>query len=128
MAETDRLTGLPNRFVCMTKFDDLIAGGELFSLTFLDVDLFKNINDALGHNIGDEVLKAVASVLADFDGQCFFAARLGGDEFALIAHGDANRMGGDAIIGAVRRGSKSFGRTISISRPSRSPAAAPIFR
>jgi len=102
MAETDHLTGLPNRFVCMTRLDDLIAGGELFSLTFLDVDLFKNINDALGHNIGDEVLKAVASVLADFDAQCFFAARLGGDEFALIAHGDANRLGGDALIGAVR--------------------------
>lgn len=102
MAETDHLTGLPNRFVCMTRLDDLIAGGELFSLTFLDVDLFKNINDALGHNIGDEVLKAVASVLADFDAQCFFAARLGGDEFALIAHGDANRISGDALIGAVR--------------------------
>jgi diguanylate cyclase (GGDEF)-like protein len=104
MAETDNLTGLPNRFLCMTKLDGLIASGERFSLTFLDVDLFKNINDALGHNIGDEVLKAVGSVLASFDDESSFAARLGGDEFALMAFGDRTRMRGEEItLTAIKR-------------------------
>ena len=102
MAETDCLTGLPNRTLCMTKLDGLIANGERFCLTFLDVDLFKNINDALGHNVGDEVLKAVGSVLANFDRRFYFAARLGGDEFALIAEGDRNRMNGEESIQAVK--------------------------
>ncbi|MCI4677676.1 bifunctional diguanylate cyclase/phosphodiesterase [Rhodoblastus acidophilus] len=85
LAETDNLTGLPNRFLFMTKLDALIASEEPFSLTLLDIDLFKNINDGLGHNIGDEALKAVGGVLATCEEQHGFAARLGGDEFAVIA-------------------------------------------
>ena len=103
MAETDSLTGLPNRFLCMTKLDGLIASGGEFSLTFFDIDLFKNINDALGHNIGDEVLKAVGGILANFDKAFYFAARLGGDEFAVIAYGDRGLMNGEKIIQAVKK-------------------------
>jgi diguanylate cyclase (GGDEF)-like protein len=111
MAETDHLTGLPNRFLCMTKLDSLIAARRQFSLTFLDVDLFKNINDALGHNIGDEVLKAIAVVLANFDDEFCFAARLGGDEFAVIAFSDQDRMSGAEIMRIVMSRVESLRKT-----------------
>jgi diguanylate cyclase (GGDEF)-like protein len=102
LAETDNLTGLANRFLFMTKLDGVIASGERFSLTLLDIDLFKNVNDALGHNIGDEVLKAVGGVLATLDERRCFAARLGGDEFALIVDDERNQMSGEKIILAVK--------------------------
>jgi diguanylate cyclase (GGDEF)-like protein len=102
LAETDNLTGLANRFLCMRRLDELIARGERFSLTLLDVDLFKNINDTLGHNVGDEVLKAVARVLASFERRNCFAARLGGDEFALITQGPRGQASGGELVGAIR--------------------------
>lgn len=102
MAETDSLTGLANRLRFLTELDESIASGRPFSLTLLDIDLFKNINDALGHSVGDEVLKAVGSVLSTFEDQNRFAARLGGDEFALIdARGDAAAPG-ETIFEIVR--------------------------
>ena len=102
MAETDSLTGLANRFRFLTRLDDCIENGRPFSLTLLDVDLFKNVNDALGHSVGDEVLKAVGRVLATFEAENCFAARLGGDEFALIdARGTFVPMGA-ALFEAVR--------------------------
>ena len=102
MAETDNLTGLPNRLLFMTKLDGAIASGKPFSLTLLDIDLFKNINDALGHNIGDAVLKAVGGILATFDEPRCFAARLGGDEFALIIDGEQNQTSAEKIVLAVK--------------------------
>ncbi|MGO8739463.1 putative bifunctional diguanylate cyclase/phosphodiesterase [Rhodoblastus sp.] len=104
LAETDNLTGLANRFLFMTRLDDLIARGEPFSLTLLDIDLFKNINDALGHNIGDEALKAVGGVLAACAEKDCFAARLGGDEFGIIASRGADHKGGADAIGQVKKG------------------------
>jgi diguanylate cyclase (GGDEF)-like protein len=103
MAETDSLSGLANRFLFMTKLDDLIAKEEQISLTLLDVDLFKNINDALGHNTGDEVLKLIGGVLATFEQGLCFAARLGGDEFALVADRSHNQRNGDEIISAIKK-------------------------
>jgi len=92
MAETDSLTGLANRFRFLTRLDDCIENGRPFSLTLLDVDLFKNVNDALGHSVG----------LATFEAENCFAARLGGDEFALIdARGTFVPMGA-ALFEAVR--------------------------
>lgn len=102
-AETDSLTGLANRFLIMSSLDALIADQTPFSLTLLDVDLFKNINDALGHNVGDEVLKAVGGILATLDEQACFAARLGGDEFAVTALGDRRSINGENIISVIRK-------------------------
>jgi len=102
MAETDNLTGLPNRFLFLARLDDLISAHVPLSLTLLDVDLFKNINDALGHNIGDEVLKTVGGVLATFAGPSGFAARLGGDEFALISIRESGAIRGEDILSALR--------------------------
>ncbi|WP_298420993.1 EAL domain-containing protein [Rhodoblastus sp.] len=103
LAETDSLTGLANRFRFMTELDALIASGEPFSLTLLDIDLFKNINDTLGHNVGDDVLRAVGCVLATCDVRRCFPARLGGDEFAVIASCDADQKSGGELIAWVKQ-------------------------
>ena len=102
LAETDSLTGLANRFLLMTKLDELIAGQKTFSLTLLDIDLFKNINDALGHHTGDEVLKVLGNALTFFGNRAHFAARLGGDEFALITDRDHVEISGEEIISTLR--------------------------
>jgi diguanylate cyclase (GGDEF)-like protein len=104
LAETDNLTALANRFLFLTRLDALIAGGEPFSLTLLDIDLFKNINDALGHAIGDEALKAIGGVLAKGAEQHCFAARLGGDEFGIIAYGDRDQKSGADLMAWVKKG------------------------
>jgi diguanylate cyclase len=116
LAETDNLTGLANRFLFMTKLDDIIASGGPFSLTLLDIDLFKNINDALGHNIGDEALRAVGAVLATLQVQYCFAARLGGDEFGLIASCGPEPPGGADLIAHVKKGIDDL-RTTNLDIP-----------
>ncbi len=70
----------------------------------LDIDLFKNINDALGHATGDEALKAIAGVLAKGAEQHCFAARLGGDEFGIIAYGDRDQKNGADLMAWVKKG------------------------
>ena len=84
----DNLTDLPNRAYLIERLDLLLKLGSRvasnYYVLFLDLTRFKNINDSLGHTIGDEVLKVVAlrlrRTLRDED----TAARLGGDEFAII--------------------------------------------
>ncbi len=85
----DVLTGLPNRALFMKQLDQAISRsqrnpGYLFAVLFLDLDRFKTINDSLGHQAGDSLLKIVADRLS----QCLrledMVARLGGDEFAIL--------------------------------------------
>ena len=102
-AETDSLTKLANRFRFLRELDARIAAGERFSLTLFDIDLFKNVNDALGHHIGDQVLKVVGRALAASHADGFFAARLGGDEFALIAPRADEECRGETIFADVER-------------------------
>lgn len=88
-ALTDGLTGMQNR----RYFDDalreyLIEFGRIdrpISLMILDLDHFKQVNDTHGHDIGDEVLKAVASCLKDLTRHHDVVARLGGEEFGVVA-------------------------------------------
>lgn len=85
LANTDSLTGLPNRrafFDNAAKAVERIEHGYLFSAMMLDLDHFKQINDLHGHDIGDEVLKAVAAEIAPLPG---IAGRLGGEEFAFLS-------------------------------------------
>ena len=87
-AREDVLTGLPNR----RAFDDALASlsalshrtGEPLSLLAIDVDLFKEVNDARGHAAGDQVLRAVASALRRAGREADVVARVGGDEFSML--------------------------------------------
>lgn len=83
----DELTTLPNRFYIMNFLHELLeqdTGGTQFCLLFIDLDNFKRINDSLGHNFGDELLKLVAFRLKDIIGVNGKVARVGGDEFLAL--------------------------------------------
>jgi diguanylate cyclase (GGDEF)-like protein/PAS domain S-box-containing protein len=91
LADHDELTGLPNRSLFKQSLAQAIqrAGrsGKFLSVLFLDLDRFKNINDSLGHETGDEVLRAVAERLSACVRQVDVVARFGGDEFAVLMEG-----------------------------------------
>jgi diguanylate cyclase (GGDEF)-like protein len=88
MARHDALTDLPNRTYFSDEIEKLLAraraGGAPFNVFMFDLDLFKSVNDSLGHPIGDELLKAIAQRLRDFDLGAGRIARVGGDEFAVL--------------------------------------------
>ncbi len=85
MAYYDALTGLPNRRLFKAEVMQVIERREPhFSILYLDLDRFKNINDSLGHYIGDKVLKAVAERLEKCLGPDDMASRLGGDEYVIM--------------------------------------------
>ncbi|MFB5189523.1 EAL domain-containing protein [Alicyclobacillus fastidiosus] len=84
LANTDPLTGLPNRRYFMDRLRRAVQAGEQVGLIFLDLDRFKWINDTLGHTFGDKVLlEYVRRVGSCIDKRALFS-RLGGDEFAVI--------------------------------------------
>lgn len=87
-AHYDHLTQLPNRQMfqesLLYRIDEARRNDGIFSLVFLDLDFFKEINDTFGHDEGDELLRQVASRLKYCVGTSDLVARLGGDEFVLI--------------------------------------------
>lgn len=97
MAYYDLLTGLPNRNGLTMKLEGMIEQGKPYSLCFLDFDRFKIVNDSLGHEAGDELLRKIAERMREFlnceerfdetalEGP--MAARLGGDEFVILYPG-----------------------------------------
>ena len=84
----DALTGLPNRLLFNDRLETVLQeahrSGEMFALLFVDLDRFKNINDSLGHGVGDQVLLAVAKRLRAAVRGSDTVARYAGDEFTLI--------------------------------------------
>ncbi|WP_305042538.1 putative bifunctional diguanylate cyclase/phosphodiesterase [Geoalkalibacter sp.] len=90
LAYFDPLTGLPNRRMFLERLGQAVAlaqrEGQQLALLFLDLDRFKDINDTLGHDGGDQLLKAVASRLRGCVRQADTVARHGGDEFVIILH------------------------------------------
>ena len=88
LALFDQLTGLPNRTQLQSRFKSALnlaqRNGEAMTLMFLDIDHFKNINDTLGHSIGDQLLMAVAARLKASLREQDTLSRLGGDEFILL--------------------------------------------
>ena len=90
-AQHDGLTGLANRLHCNAKLRDAFANAsrppETVTLFYIDLDGFKPVNDQLGHQIGDELLVAVAGRLTSCTRAVDLVARLGGDEFAVLVVG-----------------------------------------
>jgi diguanylate cyclase (GGDEF)-like protein/PAS domain S-box-containing protein len=84
----DPLTGLPNRTLFLERLQPAITRAKnrehLVAVLFLDLDRFKNVNDTLGHDIGDELLRGVAARLASALPPEVTVARMGGDEFTLL--------------------------------------------
>ena len=122
LAYHDPLTGLPNRLLFMDRLAQTIAraqrNNELTAILFIDLDRFKQVNDSLGHAIGDLLLQNVATRLMDCLREGDTIARLGGDEFAMII--DANDVNNCAtvaqkILSALSKEFYLSGHSIQIS-------------
>ena len=90
LANYDSLTNLANRHYFYMQLEALRKQDQFvpFTIFFLDLDNFKNVNDSLGHGVGDLVLKNIAQRLIKTVRNNDLLARLGGDEFAIISHGE----------------------------------------
>jgi diguanylate cyclase (GGDEF)-like protein len=94
LSHTDSLTGLPNRRAFETQFPHMLSlaeRGRSTALVLLDIDLFKTINDRLGHAAGDQALIALANTLKALTRSSDMAARLAGDEFVVLLSGLDNQ-------------------------------------
>ncbi|UWU77343.1 EAL domain-containing protein [Bradyrhizobium huanghuaihaiense] len=109
MAHYDALTDLPNRVLMRSHLERRVAElaeGRPFAILYIDVDEFKGVNDSLGHEVGDELLRQVASRLRACVSGNDLVARLGGDEFAIVKAGtndqaELTRLA-DTILSALR--------------------------
>ncbi len=101
LALHDALSGLPNRMYFGERlkelFDRVRDGGRPAAAFYLDLDHFKEVNDTLGHPIGDELLRNVAERLGRTLREGDLVARLGGDEFAVLTGNAADREAAHAI-------------------------------
>jgi diguanylate cyclase (GGDEF)-like protein/PAS domain S-box-containing protein len=111
LAQHDPLTGLPNRLLLHQQFERTVGGGDGISATaaliLLDLDRFKEINDTLGHHVGDKVLQHIAKRLdATLAGRQSLLCRLGGDEFAVVLPGadiDTARSVAGELLAVLRQ-------------------------
>jgi diguanylate cyclase (GGDEF)-like protein len=112
LATHDGLTGLPNRALALDRLTQALARARRnrtgVAVLYLDLDLFKQINDAWGHAAGDSVLREVARRLKACVRRSDTVARLGGDEFLLVLSEAAERRVAETVAAKVVR---------SLSRP-----------
>ncbi len=93
IAEHDDLTGLPNRLLLKnTLLKDFSSGDEKGAVLFIDLDYFKNVNDTLGHFVGDQLLFLVAKRIQKVIGDDAMLARIGGDEFIVYLKSDESNL------------------------------------
>jgi diguanylate cyclase (GGDEF)-like protein len=101
LATHDALTGLPNRTLILDRIEQTLTRARLkqepVAALFVDLDNFKAINDSLGHNVGDELLCAVAARLDGVIRETDALGRLGGDEFVVVADGLSLAAGPELI-------------------------------
>jgi diguanylate cyclase (GGDEF)-like protein/PAS domain S-box-containing protein len=124
MAQHDALTGLPNRSLCQERLQLSLAQarrtGQKVALLFVDLDRFKNINDSLGHHVGDGLLRSIASRLTASVREGDTVCRLGGDEFVVILNGvgevgEIGRIVDQRLISLVRQPHQVDGAELHIS-------------
>ena len=105
MALHDPLTGLPNRVLFQDRLANALARarrhGSEVAVMLLDLDHFKDVNDTLGHSVGDKLLREVASRLSEVARASDTWARLGGDEFALVQEGLRGSEGASVMAARV---------------------------
>ena len=119
----DALTGLPNRRLLMEHLHHSLElarrRSERVAVAFVDLDSFKSVNDALGHELGDRLLAEIGRRLADSLRGSDLVARLGGDEFVAILTGVADAPAADSVaqrmLGAVRPELKVGGQPLSVT-------------
>ena len=123
VASHDGLTDLPNRVLLRERLQHRLARGRtadrIIALHFLDLDRFKEVNDQMGHHLGDMLLKSVAAHLIDCVGKQDTVARIGGDEFAIlqtqIDHPDEAAALAVRVIERISRPLTHAGQEVSIS-------------
>ncbi|HDS1039722.1 TPA: diguanylate cyclase [Stenotrophomonas maltophilia] len=107
LAETDMLTGLANRRAGLQQLahhvDRVQRDGSLLVIGFLDIDLFKDINDRHGHEVGDQVLVAVAQALRAAVRNQDEVVRMGGEEFLLLLPGMPREVATERLEGLRQR-------------------------
>ncbi len=111
LSRTDTLTGLANTHVFEEHADRVIAqarrDGRSFTITYVDLDRFKRVNDELGHAEGDRLLRTVAVLIGDSLRTTDIVARLGGDEFGILMPDtgvDQAKMSLERIAAAIAHG------------------------
>lgn len=115
LAQHDLLTNLPNRVLLMDRLEQACITGirerSQFSLIFLDVDNFKNINDTLGHKVGDKLLQVAADRLVRVLRKADTVCRLGGDEFILLLQ---NTTSSHEVAGVCKKIIKAFREPVEV--------------
>ncbi|MBQ0960970.1 EAL domain-containing protein [Ideonella sp. 4Y11] len=125
LAHHDHLTGLPNRVLLRGRLEQALAaaqrGDSELAMLFIDLDRFKDINDSLGHHVGDAMLVEVAQRLQALVRGSDIVARLGGDEFVLVLTelGDegarASALVAQKVLEALRQPVKVEGHALHTS-------------
>jgi diguanylate cyclase (GGDEF)-like protein len=97
----DALTGLPNRVLALDRAEQMLARARRLQIPvaalYVDIDGFKHVNDTFGHAAGDELLRTVATRLADVVREGDTAARLSGDEFVVLVEGSTLDAGPELV-------------------------------